>query len=110
MEYDHGDSFLFQFEPNGIQFGSKPKGKRSPHAIYRRKGVLYRHWKVKNSAIEVQVMSLGKLPLVGCTSTSLYTSSCTSLYKHNLHIIIQFLLFKFGIDIFDSLKTMRFFS
>ena len=29
MEYDRGDSFPFDFEPNGIPFGSKSKGKLS---------------------------------------------------------------------------------
>ena len=32
MEYDRGDSFLFDFEPNGIPFGSKSKGKPSPQS------------------------------------------------------------------------------
>ena len=27
MEYDHDDSFPFDFDPNGIPFGSKLKGK-----------------------------------------------------------------------------------
>ena len=30
MEYDRGDSVPFYFEPNGIPFGSKSKGKLSP--------------------------------------------------------------------------------
>ena len=30
MGYDRGDSFLFDFEPNGFPFGSKSKGKLSP--------------------------------------------------------------------------------
>ena len=29
MGYDRGDSFPFDFEPNGIPFGSKLKGKLS---------------------------------------------------------------------------------
>ena len=40
MGYDHGDSLPFDFEPNGIPFGSKSKGKLSPrsHPIqYERK-------------------------------------------------------------------------
>ena len=40
MGYDHGDSFPFDFDPNGISFGSKSKGKLSPrsHPIhYERK-------------------------------------------------------------------------
>ena len=32
MGYDRGDSFLFDFEPNGIPFGSKLKGKLSPRS------------------------------------------------------------------------------
>ena len=30
MGYDRGDSFPFDFEPNGIPFGSKCKGKLFP--------------------------------------------------------------------------------
>ena len=39
-EYDRGDSFPFDFEPNGIPFGSKSKGKlsrRSYSIQYERK-------------------------------------------------------------------------
>ena len=32
MEYDRGDSFLFNFEPNGIPFGLKLKRKLSPRS------------------------------------------------------------------------------
>ena len=32
MGYDHGDSFPFDFEPNGIPFGSKIKEKLSPRS------------------------------------------------------------------------------
>ena len=32
MEYDRGDSFPLNFEPNGIRFGSKSKGKLSPRS------------------------------------------------------------------------------
>ena len=32
MGYDHGDSFYFGFEPNGIPYGSKSKGKLSPRS------------------------------------------------------------------------------
>ena len=32
MGYDRGDSFLFDFEPNGILFGSKSKEKLSPRS------------------------------------------------------------------------------
>ena len=33
MGYDRGDSFPFGFEPDGIQFGSKSKGKLSPRSF-----------------------------------------------------------------------------
>ena len=32
MGYDRGDSFPFDFEPNGVPFGSKLKGKLSPRS------------------------------------------------------------------------------
>ena len=32
MGYDRGDSFPFDFEPNGFPFGSKSKGKLSPRS------------------------------------------------------------------------------
>ena len=33
MGYDRGDSFPFDFEPNGIPFGSKSKRKMSPRSM-----------------------------------------------------------------------------
>ena len=40
MEYDRGDSFPIDFEPNGTPFGSKSKGKLSPrnHIQFNVKG------------------------------------------------------------------------
>ena len=32
MDNDHGDSFVFNFEPNGISFILKSKGKLSPRS------------------------------------------------------------------------------
>ena len=40
MGYDRDDSFPFDFEPNGIPFGSKSKGRLSPRSYpiqYERK-------------------------------------------------------------------------
>ena len=40
MGYDRGDSFPFDFKPNGMPFGSKSKGKLSPRSYpiqYERK-------------------------------------------------------------------------
>ena len=42
MGYDRGDKFSFDFEPNGIPFGSKSKGKLSPRSYpihYERKRI-----------------------------------------------------------------------
>ena len=39
MGYDRGDSFPFNFEPNGIPFGSKSKGRRyHDHIPFNMKG------------------------------------------------------------------------
>ena len=32
MGFDRGDTFPFDFEPNGLPFGSKSKGKVSPRS------------------------------------------------------------------------------
>ena len=32
MGYDHGDSFILDFEPNGILFGTESKGDLSPRS------------------------------------------------------------------------------
>ena len=37
MGYDRGDSFPFDFEPNGILFSSKSKGRLSPLEWHERK-------------------------------------------------------------------------
>ena len=42
MGYDRGDSFPFDFDPNGIPFGAKSKGKLSPRSYliqYERKWI-----------------------------------------------------------------------
>ena len=50
MGYDRGDSFRFDFEPNGTPFGSKPKGKLSPRSY----PIQYeRNW--KNSFLSVTI-------------------------------------------------------
>ena len=51
MGYDNGDSFPFDFEPNGIPFGSKSKGKLSPRSYpiqYERK------WKYSFLSVETK--------------------------------------------------------
>ena len=53
MGYDRGDSFPFDFEPNGSPFGSKLKGKLSPRS-YR---IQYeRKWNI--SFLSVHVFAL----------------------------------------------------
>ena len=48
MGFDHGDSFPFNFEPNGIPFGSKSKGKLSPRSY-----PIKFEWKRKYSFLSV---------------------------------------------------------
>ena len=56
MGYDRGDSFPFDFEPNGNTFGSKSKGKLSPRSYpIRCEG------KWKYSFLSVYVDGLGRL-------------------------------------------------
>ena len=59
MGYDHGDSFPFDFEPNGISFGSKSKGELSPRSY-----PIQRERKWKYSFLSV----LDKVPQ--CTATN----------------------------------------
>ena len=41
MGYDHGDSFPFDFEPNGIPFGSKSKRKLSPWSYLKKMEIYF---------------------------------------------------------------------
>ena len=50
MRYDHGDSFNFDFEPNGIPFGSKSKGKLSPRSYPIQ---CKRNWKYSFLSVEI---------------------------------------------------------
>ena len=57
MENDLGDSFPFDFEPNGIlPFGSKSKGKLSPQSYPIQ---CERKWKYSFLSVEVDGESLG---------------------------------------------------
>ena len=49
MGYDRGDSFPSDFEPNGIQFSSKSKGKLSPQSY-----PIQYEWKWEYSFLSVQ--------------------------------------------------------
>ena len=52
MGYDRGDSFPFDFEPNGNRFGSKSKGKLSqrPYPIQ-----CERNWKYSFLSADLQI-------------------------------------------------------
>ena len=56
MGYDRGDSFPFDFETNGIPFGSKSKGKLSPRSYPIQ---FVRKWKYSFlSAVTVPMVTL----------------------------------------------------
>ena len=59
MGYDRGDSFPFDFEPNGFPFGSKSKGKLSPRSY-----PIQCERKLKYSFVSARA----KLPQVGRTA------------------------------------------
>ena len=50
MGYDRGDSFPFDFEPNGVPFGLKSNGKLSPRSYPIQ---CERKWKYSYSVQEV---------------------------------------------------------
>ena len=52
MGYDRSDSFPFDFEPNGIPFGSKSKGELSPRPYPIQ---LERKWKYSFFNVRVKV-------------------------------------------------------
>ena len=63
MEYNRGDSFPFDFEPNanGIPFGSKWKGKQSPR--------LYSiQYETNHAAISLSVTTCKKLAITGIST------------------------------------------
>ena len=55
MGYDRGDSFPFDFESNGIQFGSKSKGKLSPRSYPIQ---CERKWKYSFLSVALQDLSI----------------------------------------------------
>ena len=74
MRYDRGDSFAFDFEPNGISFGSKSKGKLSnrDHISFNVKGngnTVYsaqdscREGATRRGSLPIRVKSAEKLPI-----------------------------------------------
>ena len=64
MGYDHGDSFPFDCEPNGILFGSKSKGKLSPRSYLIK---FERKW--KQSFLSVPKPHFGDQIHTGLTTT-----------------------------------------
>ena len=54
MGYDRGDSFLFDFELNGIPFGAKSKGKLSPRSY-----PIQFEWKWNTSFLSVEEINFG---------------------------------------------------
>ena len=61
MEYDRGDSFPFDFEPNGIPFGSKLKGKLSPRSYPIQ---CERKWKHSFLSVVAMLLCLSRDPFL----------------------------------------------
>ena len=55
MGYDRGDSFPFDFEPNGFSFGSKSKWKLSPRSYHIQ---FERKWNTSFLSVEKKAASL----------------------------------------------------
>ena len=63
MRYGCGDSFPFDFEPNGIPFGSKSKGKLSPQPYPIRFERKWKHsfFSVRGESLPDTNMGIGNL-------------------------------------------------
>ena len=61
MGYDRGASFPFDFEPNGIPFGSKSKGKLSPRSYPIR---FERKWKCSFLSVRELLLHTEKVMFV----------------------------------------------
>ena len=59
MGYERGDSFPFDFEPNGFPFGSKSKGKLSPRSYPIQ---CERKWKYSFLSAQTRPDGKGQLP------------------------------------------------
>ena len=70
MGYDRGDSFSFDFEPNGIPFGSKSKGKLSPRSHPNQCEMKWKHsfLSVRYTGVECSIVGLIKYVECNCCS------------------------------------------
>ena len=87
MGYDRGDSFSFDFEPNGIQFSSKSKGKRSPRSYPIQ---CERNWKTVLSVMQSRVYTQS-CP-IGCTRWQTLSNSCQIKSNWIIFVILQLIL------------------
>ena len=76
MGYDRGDSFPFDFEPNGIPFGSNSKGKLSPGSYPIQ---CERKWKY--SFLSVECFFFSRTPCVIYTERYLILKTTIFLVK-----------------------------
>ena len=80
MGYDRGDSFPFEFEPNGIIFGLKSKGKLSPRSYPSQ---CERKW--KHSFLSVNAPKHGSLLTLFFLSITNFIYSFQMLFFHINH-------------------------
>ena len=83
MGYDRGDSFSFDFEPNGISFDSKSKGKLSPRSYPIQ---FERKW--KHSFLSVPTQEKQNRTAVRETSSASLGFNCRSL-KHHSTVVVR---------------------
>ena len=58
MGHDRGDSFAFNFEPNGVPFGSKSKGSLSPRSYPSQ---FERNWKYSFLSVRRNIKGINRL-------------------------------------------------
>ena len=77
MGYNRGDSFPFDFEPNGIPFGSKSKGKLSPRSYSY---PIQSERKCKNSFLSVSELHF---PTIACVMKGPYEQYRSNIIRVN---------------------------
>ena len=100
MGYDRGDSFSFDFEPKGIPFGSKSKGKLSPRSYSIQCERKWIHSFLSARKQCKYLCLLGKpykermAPYIGCTRQRKKTGFIPSVFFSMLKFLIRLCMYR----------------
>ena len=86
MGYDRGNSFLFDFKPNGNPFGSKSKGKLSPRSYPIQ---CERKWKYSFISVGLSIQEDSYIANKNVSPIVLISCSIQNVYSHTGNCIIE---------------------